>query len=265
MEAIAEKVIELLGTLAGKELELLCNFQDDLETMKRKMAGIRAVLHDAEKKATKSEAIRVWLEKLKDELLDAEDLLDAYSTEELAREVMTKDKMAKEVRIFFSKSNRIVCAHKMGRKIRAIRKKLDEIYDEKNPFKLVESSSSASNESHEWRQTHSFVREEDVVGRDEERKDLVNTLLNPPAAAVKNNNVSVVAIVGIGGLGKTTLAQQAYNDEAIKRHFELMKWVCVSDDESTNNKFNIKRVAQNNHWGGTWGVGASGTGFKKYD
>ncbi|KAI9122599.1 hypothetical protein K1719_006439 [Acacia pycnantha] len=244
MEAIADKVIGLLGTLASKELELLYNFQDDLETMKRKMARIRAVLHDAEKKATKSEEIRVWLEKLKDELLDAEDLLDAYSTEELAREVMTKDKMAKEVRIFFSKSNRIVCAHKIGRKIRAIRKKLDEIYDEKNPFKLDESSSSTSNESHEWRQTHSFVREADVVGRDEERKDLVSTLLNPPDV-VKNNNVSVVAIVGIGGLGKTTLAQQAYNDEAIKRHFELMKWICVSDDESTDNKFNIKRVAQN--------------------
>ncbi|KAI9116451.1 hypothetical protein K1719_012618 [Acacia pycnantha] len=197
-----------------------------------------------EKKATTTEVIRVWLENLKDVLLDAEDLFDAYSAEKLARKVMTKDKMAKEVRIFFSKSNQIVCAHKMGRKIKAIRKKLDEIFDEKNPSLLPESSSSTLNESHEWRQTQSFVREEDVVGRDEERKLLVSTLLNPPDA-MKNNNVSVVAIVGFGGLGKTTLAQQAYNDKAIKSHFELMKWVCVSDDESTNNKFNIKRVAQN--------------------
>ncbi|KAI9116373.1 hypothetical protein K1719_012540 [Acacia pycnantha] len=197
METIADNVIGLLGSLAAKELELLRNFKNDLETMERKMKGIRAVLHDAEKKATTTEVIRVWLENLKDVLLDAEDLFDAYSAEKLARKVMTKDKMAKEVRIFFSKSNQIVCAHKMGRKIKAIRKKLDEIFDEKNPSLLPESSSSTLNESHEWRQTQSFVREEDVVGRDEERKLLVSTLLNPPDA-MKNNNVSVVAIVGIG-------------------------------------------------------------------
>ncbi|KAI9116513.1 hypothetical protein K1719_012680 [Acacia pycnantha] len=226
MEAIADKVIGLLGSLVAKEFELLRNFQDDLETMKRKMAGIRAVLHDAEKKATKTDAISDWLQKMKDVLLDADDLLDAYLAEELAREVITKDKMAKEVRIFFSKSNRIVCAHKMGRKIRAIRKKLDEIYDEKNLFMLRESSSSTSNESHEWRRTDPFVSKQDVVGRDEERKRLVSTLLNPDV----KSDVSVVPIVGIGGFGKTTLAQLVYNDVSVKNHFELMMWVCVSDE-----------------------------------
>ncbi|KAI9116268.1 hypothetical protein K1719_012435 [Acacia pycnantha] len=243
METIADNVIGLLGSLAAKELELLRNFKNDLETMERKMKGIRAVLHDAEKKATTTEVIRVWLENLKDVLLDAEDLFDAYSAEKLAREEMTKYKMA-EVRIFLSKSNRIVCAHKMGCQIRTIRKKLDEIYDEKDPFKLEKSSWSTSNESHELRQTQSFVREDYVIGRDNEKKELVSTLSNPPNAAMKNNNVSVVAIVGIGGLGKTTLARQAYNDKAIQSHFELMKWVCVYN-ESTNNEFNIKRVAQN--------------------
>ncbi|KAI9115361.1 hypothetical protein K1719_013680 [Acacia pycnantha] len=241
MEAIADKVIGLLGYLASPELELICNFQDDLESMKSMVTAIKAVLLDAETKATKSHLINDWLQKLKDVLLDADDLLDAYLADELAREVMNKGKMMKEVRIFFTKSNRIVSAAKMGRKIKDIKKKLDGISIEKNPLNLIQISSIESN--YEWRETQSFVREEDVVGRDEERKRPVSTLKNPPDA-VKNNVVSVVAIVGIGGLGKTTLAQQVYNDEAIKSHFELMKWVCVSDDESTDNKFHIKRVAQ---------------------
>ncbi|WVZ78023.1 hypothetical protein U9M48_025803 [Paspalum notatum var. saurae] len=51
----------------------------------------------------------------------------------------------------------------------------------------------------------------------------------PVATNIITDNVSVISIVGIGGVGKTTLAQFMYNDPRVKRYFGVMIWACVSD------------------------------------
>jgi Leucine-rich repeat (LRR) protein len=225
LNKVAEGVIGQLGNLVVQEIGLLWGAKDDLEKLQKTVSAIKAVLLDAEEKQVQSHAIKDWVENLKDALYEADDVLDNFSTESLRREQMTRNKKAKKVRIFFSKSNQLAYGLKMAHNIKAIREKLDAINANRMEFHLVERVVETQVRSR-MRETHYFVRADDVIGREDDKKVILKRLLDSNI----EENVSILPIVGIGGLGKTTLAQLVFNHEEIQKHFEKKLWVCISDD-----------------------------------
>lgn len=111
----------------------------------------------------------------------------------------------------------------MFHKIKEIRERLDGIAADKANFHLTERVEDRR-VMHMGKETHSFVHALDVIGRDEDKDHIFQLLMH----SCENENVSVISIVGIGGLGKTTLAKLVYNDERVVGHFHMKLWVCVS-------------------------------------
>ncbi|XP_018856673.2 putative disease resistance protein At3g14460 [Juglans regia] len=75
--------------------------------------------------------------------------------------------------------------------------------------------------------TTSLIEDSDICGRNDDKDEIINKLLPDDAS---DNKIGVIAIVGMGGMGKTTLAQLVYNDNKVQKHFDLVAWVCVSEE-----------------------------------
>uniref|UniRef100_A0A7N2LGV9 CC-NBS-LRR protein n=1 Tax=Quercus lobata TaxID=97700 RepID=A0A7N2LGV9_QUELO len=230
---LAGRVIEVLTALTLHEIQLSLGVKAELENLTNTVSTIQAVILDAEKRSSHNLEIKDWLRKLKDVILDADDLLDDFSTEVLRHEVMVGDVMPKEVCIFSSSSNQLVFSPKMGHKIKAIREKLNGIADDRTKFHFMESPIEPQMINRE-RETYSFVPEEEVVGREDDKNAIVECLLDNTVV----ENVSIISIVGMAGLGKTTLAQLIYNDKIVNKTFELKLWICVSSN------FDVKQIVK---------------------
>ncbi|XP_044508357.1 putative disease resistance protein RGA1 isoform X1 [Mangifera indica] len=226
ISVIAEKLLSKLIALTSNQVSLAWGVKNDVQELADTLTTIKAVLLDAEEKQIHNRSLRVWLEKLKEVCYDVEDILDDVEVEDLRKQVVNHQSITRKVRHFFSSSNPVAFRFALGYKIKEIKKRLAKIVADKNNFILFEKIDSTHVISWE-RETHSFEPVSNVIGRDKDKEMIIDFLLHPSDG---HESCSVIPIVGIGGLGKTTLAKFVYDDKRVSDHFELKMWVCVSDE-----------------------------------
>ncbi|XP_061354139.1 putative disease resistance protein At3g14460 isoform X2 [Gastrolobium bilobum] len=81
-----------------------------------------------------------------------------------------------------------------------------------------------------WRTPSTSLVKGNIYGRENDQETMIK-ILNDSS----EEKVSVIPIVGMGGVGKTTLAQWVFSDENLMKGFHLKAWVCVSEESDILN------------------------------
>jgi Leucine-rich repeat (LRR) protein len=227
----------LFDRLASREL---LNFarqglEKKLEKWSKMLPRIEAVLDDAEEKQENGVAVKRWLDDLRDLAYDADDILDEFATEAL-RQKLTGGNHAgtSKVRNFIPACctgftpSAIKINMRLGSEMEEITARFNEMVKQKDDLKLSENvDRRRSYRTREILAPTSVVTEAHVYGREEDKKALLELVLGEKCGDAQ---LSVIPIIGMGGIGKTTLAQLVYNDEKVESFFDLKAWACVSED-----------------------------------
>ncbi|GMJ13627.1 hypothetical protein like AT3G14470 [Hibiscus trionum] len=228
VSALVSTILNNLDSLFRELVGLAGSLETELESLHRTFTTIQAVLHDAEQKQWKSEAIKNWLGELEQAAYDMEDVLDDFKSEAWGR--------GSKVSTFFSLQNPLLFRLDMARRVKTAREKVDAIAEVRSKFHLeVGVVGEAGIERNNDRETSSLVKESQVFGRALEKGEMVSMILRNVS---HHDDLSVYGICGMGGLGKTTIAQLVYHYENIAKSFDLRVWVCVSDD------FDVKKLTE---------------------
>uniref|UniRef100_A0A0E0HU28 NB-ARC domain-containing protein n=2 Tax=Oryza nivara TaxID=4536 RepID=A0A0E0HU28_ORYNI len=225
-EIIASAVIkELSGKLGSPIWNTIMSqvtFRDDLEAIKSMLSSLQAKLNDAERKSQTDGSVRDLLKKLKAVAYDIEDRLAVY-------ESSSNDGHDGSLRHEWSSfPEKLKSRYNLPREMKKMRRRLEGIKKEMDltSFKV----DGATEEQDSYISRHLEPRRyssEDTVGRIAEKGRIMDLLLS-------DEEHSIIPIYGLGGLGKTTLAQMAFSDCTTQIAFEMLAWVYVSEKFDLN-------------------------------
>ncbi|XVF22903.1 hypothetical protein REPUB_Repub12eG0210800 [Reevesia pubescens] len=217
---------------------------DEIKKWEKFVLKINACLEDAEEKQTTSRTVNLWLRDLQDVAFDAEDVVDELATEALRRKLMQQtqpsaitNKVWKSILpSCYPSTIKFNANSKLKSKIEEITARLDGLAAHKNLLNLVETGGGMPVKVLQRLLTSSLVDESRVYGRERDKDAIISLLMD--GGEMGRGEFGVVPIVGMGGVGKTTLAQLVYNDVKIQTSFEVRAWVCVSEE------FDVLRVTK---------------------
>ncbi|GMN52867.1 hypothetical protein TIFTF001_022010 [Ficus carica] len=208
-EAVVSQVVQRITDLLIQEAASLSSVRNDVQILRTELTRIKCFLEDVDHKQEQGKRMQNWVAEVRDVACEIEDTIETY--------------------IYKLNYSSCITASYHRRKLRAeigsIKDKLNSIRKSTQTYQISFSSGGGSSGSlrHLRRSSPKDHDEEDDIISLKAVTTLKNRLI-----LEENDQHRIISVVGMGGLGKTTLAKKVYNDRDVKQHFDCAAWVPIS-------------------------------------
>lgn len=223
-EAVVSYTVEKIGDLLIQEAVCLYDVKDKVEQLQTELKRMQCFLEDADCKLEQDALVRNWVDEIRNVAYEAEDVIDNYILTAASRE----DGIRRVLNRFAFTFTKFLRLYIIGSQIKCIESKIEGISKSLIKYGIKFSNDGERNTSinemqRGVRKTYPQFIEDEVIPLDDSTKNLMAQLMED-----EDDRLRVVSIVGMGGLGKTTLAKKVYNHIDVKQHFDCQAWAFVS-------------------------------------
>ncbi|XP_059074332.1 disease resistance RPP13-like protein 4 [Cryptomeria japonica] len=224
VDAVVGKIVEMMVEEINKEVSLVLNFKKDFEWLSKKLTTIKGYLTYADVQSAHNASVKRWLLDVAEIALDAEDILDECALKSQG----TENEIPQSSCVCAFSCSQLVFRCKMARRIKEVKDRMRSVMEEGAELKLVgdvthsDQPSTSTSGNVKWRGTSQMEIDSRPVAIEPKVEDVLRLLEDP--------STPVIAVVGMGGQGKTFLMQNIF--QRIKDKFEKSIWLSISQTYS---------------------------------
>ncbi|KAK4743562.1 hypothetical protein SAY87_001563 [Trapa incisa] len=225
-EKMAEGPVTFLLNKLSNFLEYeICHFrniQEEIIYVRDELARVKAFLKIADSLEESDEQVKVWVEQIRDLTFNIEDILDEFM-------LLSIQDHGHVLQAMLCKLRNMKARYRVIHELKQVNSRIKSICEGHKRFRpklrRVGQHSRADDSDNHWYDHRSdalLLDKSDLVGIEESKRILMEHLVDGLLER------EVISVVGMGGLGKTTLVKQVYDDPAVKKHFHIRVWLTFS-------------------------------------
>nr|URP01821.1 Pid4-SYZ [Oryza sativa Indica Group] len=211
--SLVGNAITKAGEAAAAEISLLIGVNKEIWFIKDELKTMQAFLMTAEEMEKKPRLLKAWVEQVRDLSFDIEDCLAEFmvhvGSKSLSQQLM-----------------KLKHRHRIAIQIRDLKSRVEEVSDRNSQYSLISPNTdehdTLRDEFRYWSAKN--IDEAELVGFDDAKESILNLI----DVHANHGLAKVIFVVGMGGLGKTSLVKKVYHSINIVNNFSCRAWVTVS-------------------------------------